>query len=151
MNPHLTFIGLIIDAIGALAIVVPEFSTELRLKIYRITPIIRSQDNARRALAKYQADSENHPIDVTECWLTLWGSVSSEKFEGVTKYDVQKVELGSDYIYHVFLKDGSKIDGLSRVNPGRDLIEDHFGTLYRRGGATLLSSGFALQAMAVYL
>ncbi|QLH78698.1 hypothetical protein HZS55_16000 [Halosimplex rubrum] len=151
-------VGLFIDAIGALAVVVPDFNQTFQYRIRSITPFARRYHRAM--LSFYEKGGQTEDEEVLKKKLgTLW-PILQEKQSNLSDIYFNEVERvywddeGMDLSTHTLLiVEGKEGEELLPVGLGHigDSVQEYMEERYRFWGWILLASGFLIQLIGTLL
>lgn len=145
--------GLGLDAVGALAVVVPDFDRRFQYKIRKITPFARKYHQSMMAFyAKggQVEDSETLMAHLSVLWPLLQDDQSELEevsFEQVSNAYWTDERAGDDSAYIRLVLEGRSGDELTTISLGKigSPVQDYLEDKYRFWGWILLAVGFVIQ------
>jgi hypothetical protein len=151
MAEEIVLAGIVVDAIGALSVVVPDLTTRRRDWIVARTPVVRRWYRLREAFPDHNSKGE-YPDDLPGT-LTALAPIIED-----TDLDLGDVQLSRIEGYrpsgghHAIFYDGNGTKVAScNLDDLKEAVAERVDRKYRLWGFILLAVGFSLQAVGLLL
>lgn len=157
-NQWVVGLGLLIDAVGALGVVVPDLPRTWRVWIIRRTPVFRQYWRSAWSFMTgepYDVSIETmDEAEVMEHLRTIWPAIQDNSgfLRDIPFDDVEFVEADSpritiQYTHHERGEDERRLN----INDLNDWADDYIDKSFRILGWLLLIAGFLIQFLGIFL